>query len=115
MRMMVLALPAALALAACEKPHDIACGDNAKTLTGGSVHKVKCPANCGDNGSLWGTDNYTTDSSVCKAAIHAGVIGKDGGVVTVTLGAGRPSYEGSERNGVTSSGWGPYDASFTVK
>lgn len=112
---LILALVTLATTVACSQPKDIGCGDAAKSLTGGTTHKVKCPAGCGDTGSLWGTDSYTTDSSVCKAAIHAGVITKAGGVATVTIGAGKTTYQGSERNGVTSSGWGPYDASFSVK
>jgi len=35
-------------------------------------------------GSVWGSGPYTADSSVCSAATHAGVIGIDGGGVTIT-------------------------------
>lgn len=58
-------------------------------------------------GSVWGTDLYTLDSRLAAAAVHAGIL-KDGetGVVKVSILAGKPSYKGSSRNGVTSSDWG---------
>jgi hypothetical protein len=47
-------------------------------------------------------DVYTANSSVCRAALHAGTVGKAGGVVTVIPEAGRKAYPGVTRNGVTS-------------
>jgi hypothetical protein len=75
--------------------------------------------NCAPNGSLaatvWGTDVYTDDSSVCKAAVHAGVIRlAQGGTVAVTILAGRTAYQGSTRNGVTTEGYGSWSGSFSV-
>ena len=74
---------------------------------------VTCPADC-SWGSVWGTDTYTADSSICVAAIHAGVLDKSGGKVKVATQAGLQEHKGSERNGVTSSDWGSYDRSYTV-
>ena len=46
----------------------------------GSIYLVSCPANCDSQpGSIWGIGVYSSDSNVCKAAIHAGVIGTVGG------------------------------------
>ncbi|KAL8444256.1 hypothetical protein Emag_005613 [Eimeria magna] len=39
---------------------------------------------------------------MCKAAIHAGAIGKNGGEIAVILGHGQRSYWGSSRNGIPS-------------
>ncbi|KAL8440393.1 hypothetical protein Efla_000281 [Eimeria flavescens] len=39
---------------------------------------------------------------MCKAAIHAGAIGKNGGEVAIVLGHGQLSYWGSTRNGIPS-------------
>lgn|GEM_PF-4391294 len=76
--------------------------------------QVTCPANC-TAGSLWGTDIYTGDSSICTAAIHAGVITADGGEVLVTLiPDGAPSHPGTEQNGISSSDWDSYAPSFSV-
>ncbi|XWX02884.1 LCCL domain-containing protein [Aggregatilineales bacterium SYSU G02658] len=75
---------------------------------------VACPANC-TSGSVWGTDIYTADSSVCRAAAHAGAINAaTGGRVLVTSLPGQDSYAGTERNGITTSSWGSYRASFSV-
>jgi hypothetical protein len=63
------------------------------------------------DGAVWGTDVYTDDSRLCRAALHAGAIGPDGGPVTVVRSEGRPLYVGSSRNGVTSSDYGNYAAS----
>jgi TIR domain/LCCL domain len=61
--------------------------------------------------AVWGTDLYTDDSALCLAAVHAGAIGTEGGLVTVLRSEGRPLYVGSARNGVTSHDFGSYTAS----
>lgn len=68
------------------------------------------------SGSVWGSDVYTTDSTVAAAAVHAGVL-RDGerGQVKITLSDGRDSYTGTTRNGFTSSSWGAYDGSFRIE
>jgi hypothetical protein len=64
--------------------------------------------------SVWGTDVYTDDSSICSAAVHAGVITlAQGGVVTIVIGAGQESFSGSTRNGVTSTAWAAHERSYT--
>ena len=73
-----------------------------------------CPAG-GTAHSVWGTDVYTDDSSVCTAAVHAGVITlEEGGTVTIEIRPGESSYEASERNGITSGSWGSWTGSFVV-
>lgn len=65
--------------------------------------------------TIWGTDVYTDDSSVCTAAVHAGAITvEDGGEVTIEMLPGEDSYEASERNGIESSSYGPWGGSFAV-
>jgi hypothetical protein len=64
--------------------------------------------------SIWGTGTYTNDSSICTAAVHAGLITvEDGGSVTIEIAPGEDSYEGSTANGVTSTEYGSYGGSFT--
>jgi hypothetical protein len=58
--------------------------------------------------SIYGTDVYTADSYTCLAAMHAGVIGEEGGPVTIHVGGGCKLFTGSERNGVTSRDYGKY-------
>jgi hypothetical protein len=81
----------------------------------GQVYEFQCPEN-GVAGTIWGSDVYTQDSSICTAAVHAGVISLDsGGVVTVEFRPGRSTYGSTERNGVTSNTFGEYPHSFVVR
>ncbi len=91
------------------------CSFNATQIRGeiGSSHLVNCPPACGDTGGLWGTDTYTGDSKICRAAVHAGIINDaSGGNVVVTIDPGRPAYRGSVRNGTRSHDYGNYPKSF---
>jgi hypothetical protein len=73
-----------------------------------------CPPD-GAPHTVWGTDVYTDDSSVCTAGVHYGVITvEDGGVVIVEIAPGQDSYEGTLRNGITSLDYGPWGGSFLV-
>lgn len=61
-----------------------------------------CPKN-GVLGSVYGTDLYSYDSSICTAAVHRGIISsRRGGRVTILIRAGAASYRGTSRNGVSS-------------
>ncbi len=52
---------------------------------------------------LVGTDSYAFHSMVCRAAVHAGSITTEGGLVTVRMDPGKRKLVGSIRNGVESS------------
>ena len=79
----------------------------------GTKVTVVCSAD-GQAGSVWGSGPYTDDSSVCTAAVHAGLITlAEGGTVNVEVAAGESSYTGSAAHGVTSSDYGAFDGSFT--
>ena len=73
-----------------------------------------CQASDGTKATIYGTDTYTDDSAICAAAIHAGVL-KAGqtGEVRIVIGSGAPSFEGTERNGVTSRRYGRWEYSYT--
>ena len=74
-----------------------------------------CPAGGPSSGRLWGTDVYTDDSSICTAAVHAGLINiAAGGTVTIEIRPGASSYKASTRNGVASKSYGAYAGSFVV-
>lgn len=78
---------------------------------------VTCPPGCDQNtsGTVWGTDVYTDDSSVCAAAVHSGLITvAEGGTVTITYAPGQDSYTGSERGTITTYDYGPWGGSFTL-
>lgn len=64
--------------------------------------------------TIYGTFLYTDDSSVCRAAIHAGAIAPDGGWATIEVRPGASSYQGSTRNGLTSLNYGSWSGSFFV-
>jgi hypothetical protein len=66
-------------------------------------------------GGLWGTDVYTLDSNLALAAVHAGAL-KPGqaGTVKVKILGPQPAFQGSVRNGITSSPYGPYNGGFKV-
>uniref|UniRef100_A0A665W7L5 LCCL domain-containing protein n=1 Tax=Echeneis naucrates TaxID=173247 RepID=A0A665W7L5_ECHNA len=68
--------------------------------------RIFCPANCQSQPSYWspviGNNIYSDSSSICKAAIHAGVIKADGGFVDVLPLDKRKSYIGTFKNGIQS-------------
>jgi hypothetical protein len=71
-----------------------------------------CAAN-GVNGRLWGKSLYTDDSSICTAAVHAGLISAaGGGTVTIEIRPGAASYQTSTSNGVASRSYGSWPGSF---
>jgi len=67
------------------------------------------------DGSVWGTDVYTGDSSLALAAVHAGAV-KPGEIAVVRVTVQRPlnHYQGSVRNGVTSHDYGRYGTAYRV-
>ena len=73
----------------------------------------KCPQNGTVSSDVQGTDIYTSGSSICSAAVHAGVItARNGGKVRITIIQGENFYNPSKRNGVVSSRYESYPWSF---
>lgn len=71
----------------------------------GRRESVLCPGG-GHIEGVWGTDIYTDDSSICTAAVHAGLVTtKDGGTVTIEMRPDAGQYGGSVRNGVRTGDW----------
>lgn len=65
-------------------------------------------------GDLYGSNPYYWQSAVCRAAVHAGVIGaKTGGQVLVTPEAA-DFFPGTSRNGQRSMAWGSRERGFRV-
>ena len=80
----------------------------------GQQFTLACPPGIGQADSIWGTDIYTYDSSICTAAVHAGRISlAAGGVVVVLIQPGQSSYTGSLRHGINSSSYGSWGGSFS--
>jgi hypothetical protein len=80
----------------------------------GKTYRFRVTGNT--TGSIYGTDVYTTDSSLATAAVHAGAL-KAGqtGVVRVTIVAPPAGFVGSTRHGVTSSAWVSYPSAYKVQ
>lgn len=69
------------------------------------------------DGSIWGTDEYTADSRLATAAVHAGAVREgERGLVRVTIldGATR-TYPGSQRNGITSFDYATYPVAYRIE
>lgn len=109
-----------LSLAACKKDLgpvlEIPCSQTVEGLRygAGAVVIVNCGEGCENSKTVWGDGLYTKDSPICKASIHAGVIGKSGGKVKVTVQPGQDSYKGSTKNGITTEKYGSFGGSYTV-
>jgi hypothetical protein len=88
------------------------CPANAGGLDVGARLQCGCAAEAAASGSVWGSGPYTGDSAICRAAVHAGAIGGEGGMVRVRVTAGRDGYSASARNGVGANSWGSYAKSF---
>ena len=80
----------------------------------GRVLTFVCPSNLKPTREIWGTDVYLDESPICTAAVHAGVLTRGtSGQVTIVMGPRAESFQGKERNGVTSLGYGPWDSTYT--
>ncbi len=80
--------------------------------TVGDRFLFQCPPG-GTEYAIWGSGTYTSDSSVCTAAVHSGWIDFfSGGSVVIEMRPGRESYTGSEHNGVTSRDYSSWGSSF---
>lgn len=69
------------------------------------------------DGIVWGTDLYTSDSTLAAAAVHAGVL-RDGerGVLRVVLADTlNVHFTGSDRHGVSSQDFGPWPGGFHIE
>jgi LCCL domain len=66
-------------------------------------------------GSVWGTDTYTSDSTLAAAAVHAGAVqAGQTAVVRVTIVAPLNAFQGSTRNGVTSMPFANFPGAYKV-
>jgi len=74
--------------------------------TFGIIYSILVTGATGMSEDVWGSDNYTDNSLIQKAAVHAGVV-QDGETKTVYIETlpGQESYTGTTRNSVTSSSY----------
>lgn len=71
-----------------------------------------CPPS-GTPSPTWGTDRYSSNSSVCSAAVHAGLITlEEGGAIAIRILPG-DAVTGSDRNEISTSSRAATAASFT--
>lgn len=78
----------------------------------GAPLTLECPPS-GNLTTTWGTDSYTDDSSICSAAVHAGVITTSGGGrVTLESTGPQQAFASSDRNGVASKSYGAWPDGF---
>ena len=66
------------------------------------------------SGTIWGTDIYSDDSHLSRAAVHAGMLAEgETAVLAVEILPGQSLYDASERHGVSSRRWArPWHGSF---
>ncbi|HYW72805.1 MAG TPA: PAN domain-containing protein [Pyrinomonadaceae bacterium] len=78
----------------------------------GEHYSYSCPGG-GTPATVWGTDTYTDDSSICTAAVHAGIINlQSGGTVTIEIRGGQQGFQGSTRYGITTRDYGGWPGSY---
>uniref|UniRef100_A0A8C8S412 Cysteine rich secretory protein LCCL domain containing 2 n=1 Tax=Pelusios castaneus TaxID=367368 RepID=A0A8C8S412_9SAUR len=66
---------------------------------GSTCNRYLCPAGCvSSKAKIFGTFYYESSSSICRAAIHYGVIDDDGGLVDITRKGRSPLFVKSTRN-----------------
>lgn len=83
--------------------HLPACPNTLASATIWSRQSCYCPEWwINGNSNIRWTNEYTSNSSVCTAARHAGMIKKEWGNVTVLITPGRSSYIWSLQNGISS-------------
>jgi len=81
----------------------------------GKTYKFECPPN-GTPQGVYGSDVYTDYSSICTAAVHAGVITlAEGGVITLEYRPGRDIYGTTTRHDIKTNPTGEYRRSFVVR
>uniref|UniRef100_A0A3Q2Y7H5 Cysteine-rich secretory protein LCCL domain containing 1b n=1 Tax=Hippocampus comes TaxID=109280 RepID=A0A3Q2Y7H5_HIPCM len=83
---------------------------------GTTCNRYECPPGCFDrHGKVVGTTSYDMQSSVCGAALHAGVIDNDGGWLDVTRLGRKQQFTKSYKNGIQSIGYNRSANSFKVQ
>lgn len=77
----------------------------------GKIYKMTITGNTG--GTIWGTNIYTNDSYIPKAAVHAGVVtvGQTKEVY-IKIVEGLNDYPSTTQNGITSDVWGAWGLSY---
>lgn len=77
------------------------------------AYSCTCTSSINLSAPVWGTGTYTNDSNLCKAAVHAGVIGFQGGPISYNVVGGQSSYTGSIKNDISTYSFGAWSGSFS--
>jgi outer membrane protein OmpA-like peptidoglycan-associated protein len=90
------------------------CPDNFVAFRG-TIQPLACSClpDSTERGGVWGMGPYTEDSSICMAAVHAGILTSNGGDVTIVPAPGQRAYPGLTSNGVSSGNNGQSEGSFS--
>uniref|UniRef100_A0A671P7Q9 Cysteine-rich secretory protein LCCL domain-containing 2-like n=1 Tax=Sinocyclocheilus anshuiensis TaxID=1608454 RepID=A0A671P7Q9_9TELE len=85
----------------CYKAQNIKCETKMRDkCKGAACNRYNCPGNClNKKGKVWGTLYYDVQSSICRAAIHYGIIDNNGGLVDVTRKDNFPFFVKATKNG----------------
>ena len=79
----------------------------------GQTWRCRCNENrMKSPGTVYGDGRYTTDSNLCTAAQHAGVLQATGGELTVHTDEGCKRFAAAAKNGITSREWAAYGMSY---
>lgn len=83
----------------------------------GQTHTYICPPYDGTTTLIaWGTGIYSSDSSICTAAMHYGRLNPEvGGPVNVQITGEQTSFVGTQSFGYTSSSYGAWPRSYTFQ
>lgn len=70
----------------------------------GKCVQVNCFNSCFDSllASVYGTEQYSQDSAICKSAVHAGVLSTTGGKVDLCFGDRSSNLKAVKKNGIQS-------------
>lgn len=86
---------------------------NAVSLRGNNGQRFTFNIKGTTSGVVWGSDIYTDDSNIAKAAVHAGKVSVgQSKTVTIEIRAGQNSYSSTTRNGITTSPYGSWGGSY---
>ncbi|SBS89876.1 LCCL domain-containing protein (CCp3) [Plasmodium malariae] len=93
------------------------CSTNAQFLLNLSVGETRliiCPSDCDTTSDkVFGTNVYSPLSSLCKAAIHSGILTNKGGQVHIIVGSSQTEFKGSKQNNIESYPSEKQNRSFT--
>ena len=78
---------------------------------------INCNESCVSSNEdvVYGSKNYSKDSSICKAGVHSGILTFEGGKSYLCFGKDEADLKGSKQNGVESKGKSRTDLTISFK